>query len=527
MSAKQASVYRKVGIASLVMMVSVFLSRVIGLLREMIIAWRVGAGPEVDAYQVAFILPEILNHIVATGFLSVTFIPLFTRRLIQQGEAEAGRVFSNLLCVFGTVVSMGAGIAMAFAPQLVVWVAPGLDDPEALAAAARMTRIILPAQTFFFAGGLLMAVQFAREHFFLPALAPLIYNLGIIAGGLVLGPWLGIEGFAWGVLAGSFGGNLLLQWVGARRLGLRFQPAWNWRHPDVREYLRLTLPLMVGLTMTFSTEFFFRFFGSYLPAGSIAVLNFSLRVMLILVGIFGQAVGTASYPFMAHLAEENRLDELNRLMNRTLRYLALLIPFSVLLMVLSPEVVRLLFERGRFDPAATRITADVMVWFLAGAVGFAAYTVVVRGYFATRNTLFPAVFGTLAVLASLPLYPLGIVLMGVEGVALAISFSGILQVVVLFILWSRRSRNAGQGDVIRFYLKMTLLSLALAPLTAAIRRLAIAAVDPSGLSGSLTISVMVGIAFAALMLLAGYGLKISEITELTQKGIRAIKLKRF
>ncbi len=522
----QASIYQKVGIASLVMMASVFLSRVIGLLREMAIAWRVGAGPEVDAYQIAFILPEILNHVAATGFLSVTFIPLFTRRLIQEGEAEAGRVFSILLCVFGSAASLGVGIAMVFASELVAWAAPGLEDPEAMAAAVRMTRIILPAQIFFFAGGLLMAVQFAREHFFLPALAPLIYNLGIIAGGLLLGPWLGIEGFAWGVLAGSLGGNLLLQWVGARRLGLRFRPVWDWRHPDVRTYLCLTLPLMIGLTMTFSTEFFFRFFGSYLPAGSIAVLNFSLRVMLILVGIFGQAVGTASYPFMARLAEENRLDEMNRLMNRTLRYLALLIPFSVLLMVLSPEVVRILFERGRFDPSATRVTAAVLVWFLAGAVGFAAYTVVVRGYFATRNTLFPAVFGTVAVVASLPLYPLGIVWMGVEGVALAISVSGILQVGVLFILWSRRSRNAGQGDVMRFYLKVALLSLVLAPLLAVIRGLAIDVVDPSGLVGSLTIAGLVGAAFAALMLLAGYGLKITEIIELRERVFRTVHFRR-
>jgi putative peptidoglycan lipid II flippase len=519
----QSSVFKRVGIASVVMMVSVFLSRIIGLLREMTIAWRSGAGPEVDAYQIAFILPEILNHVVASGFLSVTFIPLFTRQLIDHGEAEAWRVFSILLCVFGSAALVGVGVSMAFAPQLVAWTAPGLQDPTALAAAVRMTRIILPAQAFFFAGGLLMAVQFARENFLLPALAPLIYNLGIIAGGLLLGPWLGIEGFAWGVLVGAFAGNLLLQWEGVRRLGLRFHPNWDWRHPDVAEYLRLTLPLMIGLTMTFSTEFFFRFFGSYLPAGSIAVLNFSLRVMLILVGIFGQAVGTASYPFMARLAAEQRLDELNQLMNRTLRFLALVIPFSALLMVLSPEVVRILFQRGRFDPAATRITAEVLVWFLSGAFAFAAYTVVVRGYFATRNTLFPAVFGTVMVLAGLPLYPLGITLMGVEGVAFAIAFSGILQVGILFHLWSRRSGNTGQGDVYRFYIKMGLVSLAMAPLLAALRLLALEVVDASSLFGSLVVTGMVGAAFVALMLLAGYGLKITEITELGRRVLRTSK----
>ncbi len=208
---------------------------------------------------------------------------------------------------------------------------------------------------------------------------------------------------------------------------------------------------MVGLTMTFSTEFLFRFFGSYLPAGGIAVLNFSLRVMFILVGIFGQAVGTASFPFMARLAAENNLAELNRLLNRTLRYLALVIPVAVLLMVVSPEVVRILFQHGRFDPAATRLTAEVLVWLLAGSFAFAAYTVVVRGYFATRDTLFPALFGSAAVLASIPLYPLGLAFMGIKGVALAISVSGILQALVLYMLWNRRSGNTGQAEVYGFY----------------------------------------------------------------------------
>ena len=409
------SVYKKVGIASAVMMASVFLSRAIGLLREMTIAYVAGAGAEVDAYQIAFIVPEVLNHVVASGFLSVTFIPIFTRHLVAGREEGAWQAFSVILCVFGAFALAAVGVSIGFAPQLVAWAAPGLSDPAVQEAAARMTSIMLPAQAFFFVGGLLMAVQFAHERFFLPALAPLVYNLGIIAGGVLLRPWLGIEGFAWGVLAGAFGGNLLVQAIGARRVGLRFTPLWRPRHPDLREYVIRTVPLMVGLTMTFSTEFLCRFFGSYLPAGGIAVLNFSLRVMFLLVGLFGQAVGTASFPFMARLAAENNLAELNRLMNRTLRYLALVIPLAVLLMVVSPEVVRILFQRGRFDPAAARLTADVLVWFLGGSFAFAAYTVIVRGYFATRDTLFPALFGSAAVLASLPLYPLGLALMGVEG----------------------------------------------------------------------------------------------------------------
>jgi putative peptidoglycan lipid II flippase len=521
-----SSTRQKVGIASLIMMGSVLLSRIVGLVREMSVAYVGGAGVDVDAYQIAFAIPEILNHVLASGFLSVTFIPIFTRYQLREENGEAWRVFSIILCLFGALAAAGTLAAMAFAPELVAMAAPGLREPEVLDAAARMTRIILPAQIAFFAGGLLMAVQFAHGRFLLPALAPLIYNLGIVLGGLLLGPWLGMEGFAWGVLAGAVAGNLGLQIAGARRVGMRLCLTWAWRHPDVREYLRLTLPLMVGLSMTFSTEFLFRFFGSYLPAGGVAVLNFSLRVMLILVGVFGQAVGTASFPFMARLAEKGEIAELNRLLNRTLRYLALVLPVSALFMVLSTEVVRILFERGRFEPDATRLTAEVLICFLIGAVAFAANTVVVRGFYATRNTLTPAVFGTLAVLAGLPLYLAGLALMGVQGIALAVSISGVLQVALLYILWSRRSGNSGQGAVFRFYLKMAALSLVLLPFLAGLRSLVLEAIDASGLFGSLAVAALVGFAFLVVMVLAGVGLRIAEITDPVRMALRAFASRR-
>ncbi len=519
-----SSLGRKVGIASLIMMGSVFLSRVIGLLREMLVAYVGGAGAAVDAYQVAFALPEVLNHVLASGFLSVTFIPIFTRYLLRRDTEEAWRVFSIVFCLFGALAAAGTLAAMVFAPSLVALAAPGIREPEVLEAAVRMTRIILPGQVAFFAGGLFMAVQFAHGRFFLPALAPLIYNGGIILGGLLLGPRVGMEGFAWGVLAGAVAGNLGLQIVGAQRVGMRLRLAWAWRHPDVREYLRLTLPLMIGLSMTFATEFLFRFFGSYLPAGGIAILNFSLRVMLILVGVFGQAVGTAAYPFMTRLAEAGDIAEMNRLLNRTLRYLALLLPVSALFMVLSPEVVRILFERGRFDPAATRLTAEVLACFLVGAFAVAANTVVVRGFYATRDTLTPALFGTLAVAAGIPIYLAGLALLGVQGVALAVSAAGILQAVLLYVLWGRRSANPGQGAVIRFYLKTMFLSILLVPVLALIRDLALEVVDASGLIGSLAVAGVVGAAFLALSIVAGFTLKVAEITDPARRLLRSLRL---
>jgi putative peptidoglycan lipid II flippase len=223
MTFQTASIFKKIGVASFIMMASVFASRIIGLVREMAIAWTGGTGPEVDAYQIAFALPEILNHVVASGFLSITFIPVFARYLSQGRENKGFEVFSLVFNGFGLILISGISAGIIWAPFFVHMLAPGITDPATFDLAVRMTRIILPAQFFFFAGGLFMAVQFTKEKFLIPALAPLIYNLGIICGGVFLYPHLGMEGFAWGVLGGAFAGNFLLQWAGAVKQGLKFR----------------------------------------------------------------------------------------------------------------------------------------------------------------------------------------------------------------------------------------------------------------------------------------------------------------
>jgi len=513
----RTSLYRKVGLATLIMTASVFASRVIGLVREMVIAHAAGATGAVDAYQISFILPEILNHIVASGFLSITFIPIFSRYLAENKESEGWRVFNIILTGLGTVLLVLISIAVYLAPTLVAVFAPGIDDPALKAEAVKMTRIILPAQFFFFAGGLFTAVQFAKERFALPALAPLIYNLGIIVGGVLLGPHLGMLGFSWGVLAGAFAGNFLLQYIGARRVGMRLVINWKLGHPDFRAYIYLTLPLMVGLTMTFSTEIFLKFFGSFLPRGSIAGLNYALRIMLLLVGFFGQAVGVASFPFMARLAVEKKIDEMNRLLNKTMRYLALVIPLAALIMVLRHEVVLLLFQRGRFDAAATELTAGILVFMMIGAFAFAAQTVVVRGFYALQNTLFPAVFGTIAVVVSIPLYVIGMRVMGAKGVALAISVSVTLQVIFLFMIWNRQHDNKNSILVFTFLLKTVCLSIPLGIGLAWIRNYLAGWIDTATFSGCLLVVAIVGSLFITVLVAGAFLLRVGEIQRLIER----------
>lgn len=553
---------KKLGVASLIMMASVFSSRVIGLAREMAVAFAGGARGEVDAYQIAFIIPEILNHVVASGFLSVTFIPIFASYLANNNEEEGWRVFSTVFNTFGILLIIFILVAFYYSPELVRFFAPGFKDPQLFNSAVRMTRIIMPAQFFFFAGGMFMAVQFTKEKFFIPALAPLLYNTGIIAGGLIglffkswicislsglgaeaLTPSSRMEGFAWGVLGGAFAGNFALQYIGAKRAGMKIYPLVNLKHPEFLKYIWLTIPLIVGLSMTFSTEILLKYFGSFLSDGSIAALNYSLRIMFILVGIFGQAVGVASYPFMANLASLGKIDELNDLLNTTLKYLLLVIPVSVLFMVLRHEIVFLLFERGRFTPDSTRITSEILPFIMAGTFAFAAQTVVVRGYYAIQSTWFPAFFGTIAVFASIPLFFILMKLMGAPGVGLALSLSALMNSALLFVLWNKKSGNRGAGAAYLFMVKIITLSCAIGLILLAIRvtvqqllskflhtlDMANLTADTMTISGALTTSIVTTILFVMLFVLSGTLFRIKEITTFISKisSMFTKKLKRF
>ncbi len=499
---RPTAVGRKVGLAALIMMGSIFLSRIMGLVRESVIAAVAGTDVAVDAYKVAFIVPEILNHILASGFLSVTFIPIFTRYLSDRREAEGWRVMSIVLTIFGSLLVVLIGVAILAAPQLIDLLAPGRDDPLFKSLAVRMTRIIMPAQLFFFAGGLFAAVQFTRERFFIPALAPLVYNLGIILGGVLLGGRLGMEGFAWGVLAGALAGNCLLQYYGARSVGMRYRPRWDWRHPDLRRYILLTLPLMFGLTMTFSMEIFAKLFGSYLPAGNIARIEYAIRIMMALVAFFGQAAGVAVYPFLARFAAGDRLPEMNRLLNQALRHIGLVIPFAAVAVAVRHELVFLVYQRMRFTAADTAATADILGFLLLGAVGFAGQTIVNRGFYARQNTILPTIYGSLAVLISLPVYFVGMRSMGARGVGVAIAFSAVAQVLWIYMVWNRQAQNRESFAVYGFYAKMIALAVPLFLVLVAFKHFALAAIDLTTMGGNLLVAMLVG-ALGTVMMVAG------------------------
>jgi putative peptidoglycan lipid II flippase len=427
------------------MMGSVLLSRLLGVVREQVLAYAGGAGSEMDAYVAAFLIPDILNHLLAGGFMSITFIPIFQRHLVEGREDKAWAAFSNILTIGTLALIALVSVCLLFTRELLGLMGERISNPAQLDLATHMTRIILPAQIFFYWGALLMAVQLGRKRFLVPALAPLIYNAGIIAGGLLLGPWLGIEGFAWGVLGGAFLGNYVVQVIGAARTGLEYHPRCNIRDADLKKYVFMTVPLIIGVGMQFSSEALFKIFGSYLRQGSIACLNYATKALWALNGLFGQALGQASFPFLSQLAAEGKLEEMNRVAHRVIGRVAVLtIPTAAVMGVLAWQVIAVLFQHGKFSAASTTITGSLLALLLFGSFAFAANTIVVRCYYALQNTWLPMVVSTIVVALTIPLYWVLARTMDTPGVALAGAITMNVQLVVTYTIWIRRDRNRAE-----------------------------------------------------------------------------------
>jgi len=453
-----SNVTGRIAKASGIVMAGVLLSRLLGFFREWTVAHQIGSNSVTDTYYAAFTLPDFLNYLVAAGALSVTFIPVFSRYLAEKQEDEGWYAFSTVVTVMGLTLVALVGIGEVFAAQLVGAIAPGFA-PAAKAQAVFLTRLMLPAQIFFYLGSILTAVQYAKAQFIIPSLAGVVYNLGVIAGGLLLSSRIGITGFAVGVLGGALFGNLLLQIYGARLAGARFTPNLDIRHPGFRWFIKLSIPIMLALSLSATDDWIIRWFGSYLVPASITWLTYAKTLMRVPLGVVGMSVGVASFPFMAHLYSEGKLGELNRTLNATLKgLLLLLVPISALTIAQSTPLVYFVFSHTRLHGPDFEATSATLRVFSLGMFAWALQNILARAFYAARDTITPAVVGTGLTFLSLPLYWWLVRHFQHLGLALASSLGIIAYTVILSLLWNRRLRNPEAGALLIFLLKICVAS---------------------------------------------------------------------
>jgi putative peptidoglycan lipid II flippase len=422
--------------ATILLTLSALASRVIGLVRDQFIAYQFGAGHNTDAYNVAFYLPELINYLLVGGAASITFVTILERYRAEGNEAEGERALSIILNTM--VIVLGAAILLAeiFTPYYIrIYFDPA--SPEGILC-TRITRILLPGQLFFFAGGVLASVLLVRKQFSFQAVSPLIYNLGIIFGGVLLASRIGISSLGFGALAGAIAGPFLLNAYGAYRAGVRYHPILDLKHPGLREWVRLSLPLMLGVTIITLDNQIIGYFAKH-GAGDITRLNYAKRLFTAPMAIIGQAAGAASLPFFASLFGHSQFASFAAAVNRSVsRLIAFSLLGSAAMVALALPAVDLIFRHGSFHATDATATAAYFAIFAISLALWTAQAIYARAFYAAGETFAPMLAGTIITVTTLPIYWTLHQHFGVIGLAWASNLAIFIHTITLAILLHRR-----------------------------------------------------------------------------------------
>ena len=438
------------------------LSRILGFIRDAVIAWFFGAGFSSDAFIAAFRIPNLLRRLFAEGSLSSAFIPVFTQYIVRRGQSEAfhlARSAFRLLSVFLILVTIG-GIFLS--PWIVKLMAPGfVADKYSLT--VTLTRLMLPYIFFIGLVALCMGILNVLGHFAAPALAPVLLNISIIGSVLIISPSLSVPavGLAVGVLIGGVL-QLALQLPVLWRKGFRFWEKAKFLHPGLRQVGTLIPPVVLGGAVYQINIVIGTILGSLLAQGSVTYLYFADRLVQFPLGVFAIAAATAVLPSLSRQAASEDFEALKDTFAYALKLVFFIsIPAMVGLIVLREPIVALLFQRGEFDAQATRLTAQPLLYYSLGLWAFSAVRIVAATFFAMQDTRTPVKIAGLSILANILL---GVALMQPldhSGLALATSLASILNLGLLVLALRNKLGALGWRSIARSFCRTLVSSIAL------------------------------------------------------------------
>lgn len=446
---------RRLARAATIVMLCFVASRVLGLLRDMVISHQFGTARALDAYFAAFAVPDFVFNVLAGGALGSAFIPAFSAALAQNDLRRAwqlARAIVNLTFVALTAIS---ALLAIFAPDVVALTVARGFAPSDQALTADLMRWMLVTPMIFGVSGIVMGILNSHQHFVLPALAPVVYNAAIIAGALLLAPTMGVYGLVVGVVAGA---ALHLAVQVPLAVHFRFQISdfrlqipnlkseiINLKSPDVREVIRLMLPRTLGIAAVQINFLVNTILASTLPVGAIAALAYAWRVMLLPVGVVGQSLATAVFPTFAAQAARAEIDDLRATFSTAFRAtLFLTIPATVGLIVLGAPFIALLFQRGQFDARSTAETAWALQFFALALFAHSGLEIASRAFYALHDTFTPVAVGVGAMALNIVLSVALIAPLAHGGLALANSIATILEVSILLVILRRRIGNVDE-----------------------------------------------------------------------------------
>ncbi len=444
-------------------------SRLLGLIRDQVLAYLFGAGNAMDAFYVGFRIPNLMRDLFAEGAMSAAFVPTFTKRLTAEGRTQAWQLGNQLINALLIVTGLLVTIGIIFAAPLVMLFAGHFNEvPGKLELATTLTRIMLPFLSLVAIAAAFMGMLNSLQRFFTPALSPAMFNLAMIASGFALVPLMPsvglppIAGMAIGALIGGVG-QVVLQWPALHHAGYRYRPILNLRDPGLREILRLMGPGILGLAAVQINLLVNTILATGEGTGAVSWLSYAFRLMYLPIGLFGVSIATAALPTLSRQAARENPEEMRQTISNGLRLMFMLnVPATLGLVTLASPIVALIFERGSFTPADTAATAAALMCYAPGLLGYSTVKIAVPSFFALRDSRTPALISVGSVVLNVALNLLLIRLMGYRGLALGTAIAALVNAAALLYLLQRRLGGLEGPRIAMAFVKISVASALMA-----------------------------------------------------------------
>lgn len=485
-------------------------SRVLGVVRDRILAGSFGAGETLDLYYTAFRFPDLLFNLLVLGALSAGFIPVFSYLIANNQQDKAWRLANNILHILTVGLAILCCIGIIVAPLLVKFIAPGFG-PESQSILVDLTRIMFISPLLLGVSSILGSVLQAKRRFFVYSLSPIFYNLGIIGGALILAPRFGIIGLAWGVVIGSLL-HLIIQVPTFYKLGFKYQRLFEWRDSSVKSVIKMMSARTFSLAVTQINLIVITIIASTLATGSLSVFNLANNLQFFPVSIFGISFALAVFPLMSSTTDKEKI---KFLFSRTFRQiLFFIIPATVIVLALRAQIVRLVLGTGKFDWTATVLTIETLGFFALSFFAQAVLPLLNRAFFAQQDSRTPLFTALTAEVINILLAIYLSKKFGAPGLALAFSISAIINFLLLFVFLHRRLQGLDVHRIIISVFKYTVAAFMAACVIQAMKLLIWPYADMNRFWGVLLQASVAGI-FGSLVYLGMCSLlKSEEFSEL-------------
>ncbi len=513
--------------ASLVLAVTFGISAILGFLRSRFLYAQFFkcCTADLDVYNAAFRLPDLIFKLLVTGALSASFIPVFSTYL-QKDSKKAYQLASAIINILSVVFIFAAVIVLVFTTPLTKLIAAGFSNDQ-LILMVNLTRVLLIAQIFFLLSNFITAILQVNEIFIVPALSPIIYNLSIIASIFLLAPKYGIHGVVYGAVFGAFL-HFIIQIPSIKRIGFKYSFKANHKTPGVREVFRLMLPRSLSLGLGEIENTVTLFFASTLSTGSISILNLALQLMYLPSRIFGTTIGQASLPILSKNIARNELSQFRNTVHRIMiQSLFIALPISVLILVQRLAIVRILFGSRQFPWEATLLTAKTLAFLTPAIFSQAIIQILIRSFYALHNTKVPFYISLVSLFLNVTLsyFLINFTDLEVVGLAISSSIGNIVQLIGLLFMFIKIVDGFDWITVTKKVNKILVSSLILGITT----WISIKFLDLFVLDTSKTVAVVTIFSLSSLVGTFCYILsaKILHIEEIKDYQVYLLKLKRF